>query len=144
MVLPFIARTTSPGLVALPEGMFSVEGTTPSTGMGGLSCATARSTPITVAPPVMSYFINSMFSLRHDRRRHICTRLVGQVAREVDRLARDAPALCAALECRLVRVRREQEQTLDLSLLFLNRPILVRLEQAHQRAFDRRRRRAFI
>ena len=62
IVLPVIARTTSPGLVAFPEGRFSEHGTTPSTGIEGLICAIARIAPITVAPPVMSYFINSMLS----------------------------------------------------------------------------------
>ena len=42
--------------------MFSVAGDDAEDGNGGLSCATARIAPITVAPPVMSYFIASMFS----------------------------------------------------------------------------------
>ena len=62
MVLPVIAFTTSPGLVALPDGRFSVQGATPRIGIGGFNCAIARIAPMTVAPPVMSYFINSMFS----------------------------------------------------------------------------------
>ena len=41
-------------------GMFSAVGTTPTTRIGALSSAMARSAAITAAPPAMSYFIFSM------------------------------------------------------------------------------------
>ena len=50
----------SPGLVAVPLGMFSVAGTTTMTRMGSCSSAMARSAAMTVAPPAMSSFIRSM------------------------------------------------------------------------------------
>ena len=59
-VLPLAPRSTSPGLIARPPGMFSVEGTTPMTRTGTLSSDSARMAPITAAPPAMSTFIRSM------------------------------------------------------------------------------------
>ena len=62
MVLPDMAVTTSPGLKALPSGMFSAEQTMAMTWTAGLSCAIARMAPIMAAAPAMSYFILSMSS----------------------------------------------------------------------------------
>jgi len=62
IVRPFIARTTSPGFVALPEGMFSVHGAIASTFSFAPSRASAHAAAITVAAPVMSAFIASMFA----------------------------------------------------------------------------------
>src|SRR5437867_10927277 len=61
MVLPPEPVTTSPGLIALPDGMFSVVGTMPITLILGLSSAIASMAPTTAAPPPMSDFICSMF-----------------------------------------------------------------------------------
>src|SRR5436305_554062 len=61
MVLPPEPVTTSPGLIALPDGMFSVVGTMPMTLIFGLSSAIASMAPTTAAPPPMSDFIFSMF-----------------------------------------------------------------------------------
>ena len=63
MVLPDIEVMTSPGLKALPLGMFSVTGTTAVTRSLGFSCAMACMTPSIVAPPAMSVFCSCMFSL---------------------------------------------------------------------------------
>ena len=52
--------TTSPGLVAVPLGMFSHEGIRPITLTLGLSSASARKVPSTLAAPPMSYFISSI------------------------------------------------------------------------------------
>ncbi len=60
MVVPDMAVTTSPGLKALPSGMFSAEQTTPMTLTAGLSRAMACIAPIIAAAPAMSYFIFSM------------------------------------------------------------------------------------
>ncbi len=60
MVFPFIARTTSPGLVARPEGMFSVAATRPRTETLGLSFPSARMVARTAADPAMSHFIVSI------------------------------------------------------------------------------------
>src|SRR2546430_1792767 len=57
MVLPPEPVTTSPGLIALPDGMFSVVGTMPMTLILGLSSAIASMAPTTAAPPPMSDFI---------------------------------------------------------------------------------------
>ena len=54
-------HTTSPGLIALPDGMFSVVGTMPMTLLFGFSSAIASMAPTTAAPPPMSDFIISMF-----------------------------------------------------------------------------------
>src|SRR5713101_3687300 len=61
MVFPFDAVTTSPGFVALPEGMFSVVGTMAMTLIAGFSSAMARMAPTTAAPPPMSDFMYSMW-----------------------------------------------------------------------------------
>ena len=61
IVLPPDPVTTSPGLMARPEGMFSVVGTTPMTLIFGSSSAIASMAPTTAAPPPMSDFIISMF-----------------------------------------------------------------------------------
>ncbi len=57
-----MAVTMSPGLKALPSGMFSAEQTTEMTLTAGLSSAMARMAPIMAAEPAMSYFIFSMLS----------------------------------------------------------------------------------
>src|ERR1700679_3675895 len=62
MVLPDMAVTTSPGLKALPSGMFSQEQTMQRTRTFGLSWAMARMAAIMEAAPAMSYFILSMLS----------------------------------------------------------------------------------
>ena len=60
MVLPFIARTTSPGRCAEPPGIFSVAATMPVTLMRGRSCPRACIAPSTEAPPAISPFIDSI------------------------------------------------------------------------------------
>ncbi|GIW19504.1 MAG: hypothetical protein KatS3mg064_2661 [Tepidiforma sp.] len=62
IVRPFIARTTSPGFVAVPEGMFSVHGAMASTFSFAPSFASAHAAASTFAAPVMSAFIASMFA----------------------------------------------------------------------------------
>ena len=52
--------TTSPGLVAVPLGMFSQVGTRPITLSLGLSSARLWKVPSTLAAPPMSNFISSM------------------------------------------------------------------------------------
>src|SRR4030095_8684186 len=59
-VVPFIARSTSPGRMAAPEGMFSVAAIRPWTSTCGLSAGSARMMPSTAAAPDMSSFIRSM------------------------------------------------------------------------------------
>src|SRR3990172_832073 len=71
IVLPFIAVTTSPGLVAAPEGMFSVVGT--------------RAVTLTGA-------------FRHNRGGEQVGGLVRHVTGVVSRVPQDAAALHAALE----------------------------------------------
>ena len=48
----------SPGLIAVPEGMFSVEGTTAIRSIGSPSSAIAAIASSTAAPPDMSIFIS--------------------------------------------------------------------------------------
>ena len=60
MVWPDRLVTTSPGLSARPLGMFSQEAITPIRLSLGLSSATARIVPTTLAAPPMSNFISSM------------------------------------------------------------------------------------
>ena len=60
IVLPVIVVTTSPGLVALPPGMFSVVGTHMVTSIFGFSRAIAPMAAITAAAPDMSPFMCSM------------------------------------------------------------------------------------
>jgi hypothetical protein len=62
MVLPFIAVTMSPGLTAVPLGMFSVEGTTAVSVTGRPRRAIAPVASITAAPPDMSNFISCIFA----------------------------------------------------------------------------------
>ena len=57
---PSIAYTTSPGFVALPPGMFSVQGATAITFTAGASRAIACIEAITAAAPVMSPFMRSI------------------------------------------------------------------------------------
>jgi hypothetical protein len=57
-----MAVCTSPGLCALPSGMFSAAHTTAITRTFGLSSAMARMAPSMAAPPAMSYFISSILS----------------------------------------------------------------------------------
>ena len=52
--------TTSPGLIAVPLGMFSVAGTTAITSTGRPSRAIRAVASMTAAPPPMSIFISSM------------------------------------------------------------------------------------
>src|SRR3712207_1712699 len=54
-VCPAKVRTMSPGLMDLPEGMFSAAGTTARTRRSGLSCATARTAPRAAAPRLFEY-----------------------------------------------------------------------------------------
>ncbi len=58
IVLPFIARTMSPGLAARPLSMFSTAATTPTTRTCGRSAGSAPIAAITAAPPAMSDFIH--------------------------------------------------------------------------------------
>ena len=57
-VLPLYWVITSPGLIAVPEGMFSVEGTTAIRLTGRPSSAIAADASITAAAADMSYFIS--------------------------------------------------------------------------------------
>ena len=59
-VLPARSVMTSPGLAALPEGIFSTAGITPITLTGSLISQSARINPKTATPPDLSYFILSM------------------------------------------------------------------------------------
>src|SRR5213592_782432 len=61
MVLPKWLFTTSPGLMAVPEGRFSVEGMRPMTLSLGLSVPNVSNVPRTAAAPDMSNFMSSMF-----------------------------------------------------------------------------------
>ena len=60
IVVPFIARSTSPGRMAEPEGMFSVAAIRPWTSTPGLRAGSARMIPSTAAAPDMSSFMRSM------------------------------------------------------------------------------------
>ena len=60
MVCPLMLVTTSPGLTARPLIRFSQLGIKPTTLMAGLSSASARNTPNTLAAPDMSNFISSI------------------------------------------------------------------------------------
>jgi len=57
-----MAVCTSPGLCAVPEGMFSAAHTIAITRTRGFSSAMARIAPNIAAPPAMSYFIFSILS----------------------------------------------------------------------------------
>ena len=61
IVLPRWLVTTSPGLTAVPDGMFSVLGMSPTTCTLGLSRPSISKVPSTAAAPDMSYFMSSMF-----------------------------------------------------------------------------------
>ena len=61
MVKPFMLFTTSPGLLAAPEGMFSQVATTATRLIGSCSLTAAQKVLMTVAAPHMSNFISSMF-----------------------------------------------------------------------------------
>ena len=61
MVLPERLVTTSPGLTAVPDGMFSVLGMRPTTWTAGLRRPSISKVPSTAAAPDMSYFMSSMF-----------------------------------------------------------------------------------
>ena len=60
MVWPDMLVTTSPGLVALPPGMFSLAAMTPTTLIGSFISAMACRVPSTEAAPHMSNFISSI------------------------------------------------------------------------------------
>ena len=60
MVLPLRARSTSPGLMARPLGMFSVVGMIPITRTGTCRSARADIVASTAAAPDMSVFIDIM------------------------------------------------------------------------------------
>ena len=60
MVVPFMAVTISPGLLAPASGIFSQVGTMAMRLMGNLALAAATNVPITLAAPHISYFISSM------------------------------------------------------------------------------------
>ena len=55
-----MARTTSPGRCAVPEGMFSVAAMRPCTSTGSASFGSAWKRPSTAAAPDMSSFIRYM------------------------------------------------------------------------------------
>ena len=59
-VSPFIDVTTSPGRIAVPEGIFSTSPTIPTTLALALRKASVRITPATVPAPPMSMVISSM------------------------------------------------------------------------------------
>src|SRR5438105_4082489 len=59
--LPFIAITTSPGLVARPEGIFSQSGIVATTLIGKPNFAIPYKDAETAAPPPMSAFISDIF-----------------------------------------------------------------------------------
>ena len=59
-VSPFIVVITSPGRVALPEGMFSTIPTSPTTFALALRSASVRITPETTPAPPMSMVMSSM------------------------------------------------------------------------------------
>jgi hypothetical protein len=59
-VMPFMARTMSPGRCAVPEGMFSVAAMRPCTSTAGFRRGRAWKSPSTAAAPAMSSFIRSM------------------------------------------------------------------------------------
>ncbi len=61
-VLPFMARTTSPGRVEYGPGMFSTAGATAMTGRSGASCLMVAMAEMTVQAPVLSVFISSIRS----------------------------------------------------------------------------------
>ena len=60
IVFPFIAVTTSPGLTAFPEGIFSQSGTNPIILTGQSSWAKAITVATTQAAPPMSPFIEAI------------------------------------------------------------------------------------
>ena len=60
MVWPDMLVTMSPGLIALPPGMFSVAGMMPTTFNGRRMSAAALTAPSTLAAPHMSNFISSI------------------------------------------------------------------------------------
>jgi len=62
MDLPFIAFTTSPGFVALPEGMFSHKGIMATMLTGNCILQIPYKAPATVAAPPMSPFIKAMLA----------------------------------------------------------------------------------
>jgi len=64
MLLPFLANTTSPGLVALPPGMFSTSGTSPTTSKGSSTPRrpSVKMADTTAAAPPMSARILSMLA----------------------------------------------------------------------------------
>ena len=57
-VLPLYWVITSPGLIAVPEGMFSVAGTTATRSTASPSSAIAATASSTAAAPDMSIFIS--------------------------------------------------------------------------------------
>ena len=59
-VLPLYWVMMSPGLIAVPEGMFSVEGTTAIRSTARPSSAIAATASSTAAAPDMSIFISCM------------------------------------------------------------------------------------
>ena len=59
-VCPSYMRTTSPGRIAVPDGMFSANGAQATTSMGRSSCAIAWIAATTAAAPAMSNFIVAM------------------------------------------------------------------------------------
>jgi hypothetical protein len=61
-VFPFRKVTMSPGLYAVPEGMFSVSVARATTFTGSPSSAAARTAPQTVAAPSMSHFMSPIRS----------------------------------------------------------------------------------
>src|SRR2546430_15710972 len=62
MVFPRWLFTTSPGLIAVPEGRFSVAGIRPTTLILGFRGACTSNAPSTAGPPHLSDFLSSLFA----------------------------------------------------------------------------------
>src|SRR5260370_16287701 len=61
MVLPRWLFTTSPGLIAVPEGRFSVAGMRPTTLIFGFRRPRTSNAPSTAGPPPLSHLLFSQF-----------------------------------------------------------------------------------
>src|SRR5512132_2532090 len=72
----------------------------------------------------------------HVRWRHVCTRLVCEVAGEVDRLAYDSAAFGATLKASFIRAIHNNDQFAYLPCFFVLGAILVWIKQRHERTFN--------